>query len=299
MSRFRLSWSIRSSDEGLLLREFLKKEQISKSALTDIKFQGGRILLNGEERTVRTVLKEGDYLEVEFPEEIPSEGLLPEHIPLSICYEDPYVLVVNKQAGMSTIPSREHPNGSLANALLGYYQSQGIQATTHIVTRLDRDTSGLVLIAKHRHIHHILSQDQRNRAIHRVYEALVHGKMVESSGTVTKPIGRDPDSIIVRMVREDGQYACTHYHVKKVFEDVSYVELTLETGRTHQIRVHMASLGHPLVGDDLYGGHRDFLSRQALHCRQLTFIHPIDRRKLTFQAELPEDFLHFLHTQPS
>ena len=137
---FQLKWIAATQDNGKLLRDFLAEQQISRRALTDIKFGGGRILVNGQEENVRFLLSPGDEVNVLFPKEVPSKGILKEHFPLSIVFEDEYLLVVEKPAGMSTIPSREHPAGSLANGLLGYYEEQGIEATIHIVTRLDRDT---------------------------------------------------------------------------------------------------------------------------------------------------------------
>lgn len=289
MSQFKLSWVIEDTQSGLLIRDYLKEKEISKTALTDIKFNGGCILVNGVEMTVRYKLKQDDLLEVYYPPEKQSEGILDEHIPLSILYEDPYVLVIEKPAGMNTIPSREHPTGSVANALVGYYQSINLQSTAHIVTRLDRDTSGVVLIAKHRHIHHLLSKQQKSGGVRRTYEAFVHGAVSEVEGTITAPIGRKKDSIIEREVTDDGQYACTHYRVKHIFPLFTYIQLRLETGRTHQIRVHMKHIGHPLLGDDLYGGIRELIQRQALHCREITFFHPIDHHELTFASPLPEE----------
>jgi 23S rRNA pseudouridine1911/1915/1917 synthase len=289
MSQFKISWVIEDTHSGLLIREYLREKEISKTALTDIKFNGGCILVNGQEMTVRYELKQGDLLEIVYPPENISEGILAENIPLSILYEDPYVIVIEKPARMNTIPSREHPTGSLANALVGYYQSINLQSTAHIVTRLDRDTSGVVLIAKHRHIHHLLSKQQKSGGVHRTYEAFVHGAVSEVKGTITAPIGRKKDSIIEREVMDDGQYACTHYRVKHIYPLFSHIELRLETGRTHQIRVHMKHIGHPLLGDDLYGGLRDLIQRQALHCREITFFHPLDHREMTFKSPLPEE----------
>mgnify|MGYP003580008208 CR=1 FL=1 len=151
-SSFQLQWEVNKLQAGQIIKEFLKKEEISRIALTDIKFGGGKILVNGMEVNVRYMLNEGEVLTVIFPPENPSEGMAGEKIPLEILFEDQFLLVVNKPAGMSTIPSREHPTGSLANALVGYYEEIGIRATSHIVTRLDRDTSGIVLVAKHRHV---------------------------------------------------------------------------------------------------------------------------------------------------
>lgn len=287
--QFFLKWEVSTEDVGKTIKEFLKEHQISKAALTDIKFSGGKITVNGEEMNVRYLLKFGDRLSVIFPFEVPSEGLLRESIPLKIVYEDEYVLIVNKPPFMNTIPSREHHSGSLANALLGYYEEIGLSAATHIVTRLDRNTSGLVLIAKHRHVHHLLSEQQRSGIVKRTYVALVEGNLAEEFGTVIAPIGRKPDSIIEREVSESGQYACTHFRVLKRFDRLTFVELQLETGRTHQIRVHMSYLGHPLLGDDLYGGTLDLLNRQALHCRSVAFIHPFSGLEMRFEVPLAGD----------
>ncbi|WP_251552456.1 RluA family pseudouridine synthase [Neobacillus muris] len=288
-SRFQLEWVIEKEDSGLILRDFLKRKEISRTALTDIKFKGGDILVNGEAVTVRYSLKAQDLLTVIFPNEEPSAGFSGEDIPLNIIFEDDYLLIVNKPAYMNTIPSREHPAGSLANALMGYYEKIGLPATAHIVTRLDRDTSGIVLIAKHRHVHHLFSMMQRDHLVNRTYEALAEGGISADTGTITAPIGRKEQSIIEREVRPDGQYARTHYRVLNRYSQFTQIELNLETGRTHQIRVHMSYLGHPLLGDDLYGGDTAIINRQALHCKKIAFIHPITHQELVFTAALPLD----------
>lgn len=294
MSQFQMKWIITDVEEKMLIKDFLKEKGISKTALTDIKHKGGYIAVNGREETVRCILNHGDALLVRFPEESPSTGIIAEDIPLEILYEDDYILVVNKQAGMSTIPSREHPSGSLANALIGYYERIGLTATSHIVTRLDRDTSGLVLIAKHRHVHHLLSEQQKVRRIKRVYEAFAEGILQADKGVIEKPIARKKDSIIEREVSPDGQYSCTRFEVIQRYKSFTHLELHLETGRTHQIRVHLSYLTHPLVGDDLYGGKLDLLTRQALHCRELAFYHPFSEEKLVFKQNLPEDMKQLL-----
>ncbi|TYS61106.1 RluA family pseudouridine synthase [Sutcliffiella horikoshii] len=299
MERFFLVFKAEARDEGKMLREFLKERQISKAALIDIKFNGGALQVNGSAVTVRYLLHKGDTVEVFFPKEEPSEDLVAEEIPLDIVFEDEYVLVVNKPAGMASIPSREHRHGTLANAVLGYYHLKGICATIHIVTRLDRDTSGLMLIAKHRHAHHLFSLQQKEFGVKRRYEALVHGEMTGAAGSacgkVDAPIGRKDASIIEREVRSDGQRAVTHYEVLRVGADWSHVSLKLETGRTHQIRVHMTYIGHPLLGDTLYGGFLfGGMSRQALHSCELCFFHPVEERDMTFRCELPEDMKRVL-----
>lgn len=294
MSKFELKWHIPPEDENKIIKDFLQEKDISKTALTDIKFKGGFIAVNGKEETVRYTLKKGDTLLVGFPEEIPSDGIIAEELPLEILFEDEFIIVVNKQAGMSTIPSREHPQGSLANALIGYYQRIGLKATTHIVTRLDRDTSGIVLVAKHRHIHHLLSKQQKAGQLNREYEAFAEGLLEDDNGIISEPIARKKDSIIEREVRPDGQYACTHFEVIQRFQTFTHVSLKLETGRTHQIRVHMSYFGHPLLGDDLYGGKLNLVKRQALHCRRLSFFHPIINKELVFKQKLPEDMRRLL-----
>lgn len=291
---FSLSWKISEEEDNEALREFLIQKSISKAALTDIKFKGGRITVNGVEVTVRKVLKKGDQVKVTFPPEVLSEGLLAEDLPFDIKYEDDYLLVVVKPAYMNTIPSREHPLGSLANALAGYYKKRGLAATIHIVTRLDRDTSGLVLVAKHRHIHHLLSEQQKQGEVKRRYQAITEGIVASDEGRIEAPIGRKHTSIIEREVREDGQYACTLFRVLARLESYTHLELQLLTGRTHQIRVHMAYLGYPLAGDDLYGGSRDNISRQALHCSTLTFTHPLAKQVMSFFEALPEDMAMIL-----
>ncbi len=290
--RFTVTFS--AQYEGQLLREAIGAFGISKRALTDIKFAGGEILVNGREQNVRYALRKTDEVTVKFPLEQVSDGLIPQRGPLDILYEDEQIIIVNKPPYQSTIPSREHPEGSLANWIAGYFQQQDVASTVHIVTRLDRDTSGLVCIAKHRHIHHMLSTLQQKGKIHRQYEAIAHG-FVESQAII-RPIGRKEGSIIEREVRADGQFAHTDLTLVSQFtingEPYSHIVLDLHTGRTHQIRVHMASIGHPLAGDELYGGRRDAIKRQALHCRQIE----IEQQSglAIYSAGLPQDMARLL-----
>ncbi len=284
-----LHWNITEQEAGILVREFLRAKGVSRAALTDIKFHGGTIAVNGDEVTVRHELKAGETLQVTFPPEERSEGMVSEDIPLHIVYEDDYLMVINKDPYMSSIPSREHPHGTVANALLYHYDQQHITSTVHIVTRLDRDTSGLMLIAKNRFIHHTFSKQQQTKSIVRTYEALVHGIVTEEEGTISAPIARKAESIIERMVSLEGQHAVTHYRVLERLPNCTRVALQLETGRTHQIRVHMAHIGHPLLGDDLYGGVRTQMNRQALHSTSLTFHHPAMHQQMSFTCEVPAD----------
>ncbi|HSJ37847.1 MAG TPA: RluA family pseudouridine synthase [Planococcus sp. (in: firmicutes)] len=272
-----------------LLREALHGWGISKRTLASVKYGGGQILVNGNEVTVRHPLEVGDAVTVVFPFEELGKGLQPENGELDIVHEDEALLIVDKPPLQNTIPSREHPFGSLANLVAGHFEKHQIPATLHIVTRLDRDTSGLVCIAKNRHIHHMLSVQQQEKKMLRRYEALVHGQIQEGKFTITAPIGRKNFSIIEREVRGDGQFAETDVQLLKAYSDFSHVELKLNTGRTHQIRVHLAHIGNPLVGDDLYGGAREMISRQALHCRRLELFHPVTGRELSFESPNRKD----------
>lgn len=292
---FRLRWGAGLEDAGKLLRDFLEEQDISRRALTAVKFSGGLILVNGVEATVRYLIKNGDQIEVIFPPEEASAGLIPESIPISIKYEDDFILVVAKPPFMNTIPSREHPTGSLANALAGYYRDNGIPSTIHVVTRLDRDTSGLVLVAKHSHVHHLLSEQQKQGLVKRRYSAIAEGCIKEDHGKIEEPIGRKSTSIIEREVREDGQYACTLFEVIARLKGYTLIGLQLLTGRTHQIRVHLSHYGFPLAGDDLYGGHKKDIPRQALHCSSVMFFHPFLKETLAFEESLPEDMLKLIH----
>ena len=283
-------WIIDEDDHQRMLREYLlERRQISKRALTSIKYKGGKILVNGEEKTVRYILQQGDRIEIIFPPEKRSGWMTPVDIPLSIIYEDEHVLVINKPPKLATIPSRHHPTQTLANGIIHYYDQKGLPYTVHVVTRLDRDTSGLVLIAKQRYSHSILFQYQQEKKIKRSYGAIVEGTLKEKKGVINYPIARASDSILKRMVSEIGQQAITHYQVREETSVASLVDLYLETGRTHQIRVHCEYIGHPLFGDSLYNGNMDFIDRQALHCQSLTFQHPTTREEMHFEIALPDD----------
>lgn len=272
-----------------LLREALQNYGISKRTLASVKYSGGHLLVNGSEVTVRHPLEIGDAVTVIFPKETQGKGLTAETGPLAIVYEDEALLIVEKPPGQNTIPSREQPFGSLANYVAGHFERKDIPSTLHIATRLDKDTSGLVCIAKNRHIHHQLSVQQREKRMNRRYEAFLHGDVSDGTAVITAPIGRKGTSIIEREVREDGKFAETEMELIQSDGGISHVRLKLNTGRTHQIRVHMAHIGHPLLGDDLYGGGRELIQRQALHCTELQLDHPVSGERLAFTSALASD----------
>lgn len=295
-TRFKHSF-VFSEAQGVL-REAIREQGISKRALTDIKFKGGQLLVNGEEETVRKVLTRGDVVEIIFPAEVRSQGLIPVHKQLDIVYEDEHLLVINKPSDLPSIPSRDHPLDSLANRVAGYFEAENIETTVHMVTRLDRETSGLVLLAKHRHAHHLLSEQMREGQITKSYRAIVEGELPATEGIIEAPIGRVNTSIIERCIDPSGKYAKTGYRSIEQWAVQGrvhhLVDVTLYTGRTHQIRVHMASIGCPLAGDELYGGHMEYMGRQALHAARLELTHPFGKHPLTFESRLPDDFLLLL-----
>ncbi|WP_229683162.1 RluA family pseudouridine synthase [Virgibacillus oceani] len=294
-----MQWTIKQEHEGMLIRDYLQQVHgFSRRILKAVKLDGGEIAVNGVPQTVRFVLAADDVLTIQFPPEDKGTFMEPESIPLSIVYEDDAVIVIDKQAGAATIPSRHHATGTIANGLLAYYAKHSIPYTIHIVTRLDRDTSGLLLVAKHRYSHSILAASQKAGKVKRKYRAIVEGHPLQRNGTIDAPIDRKEGSIIERAVVSSGKRAVTHYEVVDESPSHTMVNVQLETGRTHQIRVHFAHLGHPLAGDDLYGGSVTRISRQALHCCELTFMHPITKEIVHFQSAVPDDMRFLSHWQP-
>lgn len=286
---------IQTEDDGMVLREYLREKLLfSTRLIKKVKSKEGGLIINDKPVTVRYVLKKDDILKVSFPPEERSNTMVAEELPLDVVYEDKDVLIIEKSAGIPSIPSQLHPSGTVANGILAYYDKRKLPYTVHIVTRLDKDTSGLLLIAKHQYSHSLLSDMQRENAITREYTAIVHGKLKDWRGTIDLPIGRKADSIIERTVIETGQRAVTHYEVIRIFEDYSLVNIRLQTGRTHQIRVHFSAIGHPLVGDHLYGAKQDPFLRQALHCSVLRFNQPLTKKPIEIISKLPLDMRRFL-----
>ena len=270
-----------------LLREFLLENNISRKTLTKIKFDSdGSIKVNGNEENVRYFLKVDDRVEITLPSEDYSEFVRFINKPVDIVYEDEYFLIVNKGINLPSIPSRNMEDESLLERVNYYFREKNINSIPHIVTRLDKNTSGLVLIAKHRHIHALFS----NLSIDKYYTALVNGK-IKDNAIVEAPIRRVSSSIIEREVGEGGEYAKTEYWLEKYIPElnISIVKLKLYTGKTHQIRVHMKYEEHPLLGDELYGGDVSFIKRQALNCSNLAFVHPIKREFIDIKVEIPAD----------
>lgn len=283
------TYSIPKAFEGCTLLSFLKEQHYSSSIIAHLKRTENGILLNGTWSRVRDLLHEGDSLTLYLIEEESSEKIVPTPLPLDILYEDEDLLIVNKPANTPIHPSQGNFDNTLANALAFYFLQKGIPFVYRCINRLDRDTTGLLIIAKHMYSASLLSDMVQRREIHREYLALASG-LVPDSGCIQAPIARVDGSTIEREVNfEHGEYACTHYKRLAYANGFSLVSLKLETGRTHQIRVHMKHLGHPLPGDFLYNPDYTVIKRQALHSHRLQFTHPITHKKMEFTAPLPDD----------
>lgn len=275
--------------DGILMRDFLlEKQQISKKGLCQLKNKGA-ILCNTNEVTVRQKLIAGDRVVLIYPLESVSEYLLPEIMDLHIVYEDKDITVLNKPAYICVHPTKTHPSGTLANGLLAHWNKKGEKVGFHAVNRLDKDTSGLILVAKNSYAKQQLFLQQQKQEIKRHYLALVHGKMHKEKGVIDAPIKKIEGKTVQREIHGTGQRAVTHYNIVITYNEATLVELWLETGRTHQIRVHLSHIGHPLLGDKLYGGDERVMKRQALHAKMLCFKHPRTKQALSFHADLPAD----------
>lgn len=290
-----ITYTIDSASAGLRIEQYLRRRGYSYQNLTQLKKMRESILINGVWSYMRTAVKNGDILTVHIQEPESSPNIPPVKLPLDIVYEDEDIVVVNKPAGMPVHPSLNNYENSLANGLMYYYQEQGKPFIFRCTNRLDRDTSGLTVVAKHMVSSSILSSMGMRHEITREYLAIVRGALNPSEGTIDAPIGRTGSSLIERKIDfENGERAVTHYRVVEEQNGHSLVSLILETGRTHQIRVHMKYIGHPLVGDYLYNPDMEYIDRQALHSHRLSFTHPVTGEKMEFTAPLPADMRKIL-----
>ena len=252
-----------------------------------------KIELNHKPCDTRKIGTFGDTITINFDYEEDNSNIIPTKMNLNIIFEDDWLLVVNKPAGIAIHPSVLHYSDSLCNGIRFYFDKIGLKKKIRPVNRLDLNTSGLVVFAKCEYIQECLINQMKNNQFKKEYLAVCNGIFDKKSGTINLPIARKENSIIERCISENGQTAITHYEVLKEFDNYSLVKCSLETGRTHQIRVHMSAIGHPLLGDSLYGSISDLINRQALHCFNLQFIHPVYNNDLKFLGDLPNDFKIF------
>ena len=282
-----LTYEITAEQAGTKIGDFLRRAGYSRHVIIHLKKTENGILLNGEWAYVGQFLKEGDHLEIRIIESEASEQIVPAELPLDIVYEDEDLLIINKPADMPIHPSINNYNNTLANALMWYYQQKGETFVYRCINRLDRDTTGLLIVAKNMLSGGILSDMSKKREIQREYLAIAEGE-VPQEGVIDAPIARKEESVIERCVDfEKGDRAVTHYWRLDYRNGYSLVRLKLETGRTHQIRVHMKYIGYPLTGDYLYNPDYRILDHQALHSWKLAFRHPVTGAQMQFKADPP------------
>lgn len=296
----RLGLRIAAEDGSKTVKQLLKnKLHISERLVKKLKQSGG-ILLNSVPVHVNEKVSEGDMLEalIEFDEH--NEDIIPEKMDLDIIYEDDCLIAINKPPDMVVHPSVRHFTGTVANGLMHHLLSNGKRTLIRPVSRLDRDTSGIIVFALNPHVQNDLVRQMRCNSYQKEYLGIVHGAFPGSSGTIDLPIERLPGSIMLRHVSADGAPSVTHYEVIERYAGCSLLKFRLVTGRTHQIRVHCQASGHPLVGDTLYSlpeyenKFAELIQRQALHSSMVSFFHPFSGSPLTLKASLPDDFLRTL-----
>ena len=255
------------------------KEQffLSDRLITKLK-KANKIYLNSLPTYTKKSVTVGDTVSVLIDFEEDNSNIVASNIPLNIIYEDDYLLVINKPANIAIHPSILHFDNSLSNGVKFYFDKLGLKKKIRIVNRLDRNTSGIVILAKNEYIQECLIKQMKTNEFKKEYLAIAKGILESKSGTLNFPIARKEGSIIERTVSSDGDSAITHYDVVKEFNNLSLVHIVLETGRTHQIRVHFSHIGHPILGDTLYGSPSKLINRQALHSYKLTFIHPVTKK---------------------
>ncbi|MFB4165701.1 RluA family pseudouridine synthase [Alteribacillus sp. JSM 102045] len=292
-----LQWNVPVLKKSISVKEYLRDQKgMSLTTLKSAKMNGS-ILCDGRPVTVRHMLQGGEVLHISLPA-APLPSSIPLcSLPLEILFEDEHVLIINKPPHLPTMPGRGEEKESLAGAVLQYYVNQNLPSSFHAVSRLDRQTSGIVAIAKHTYAHQRLADFFQKGIGKKYYIGIVNGRWEQPEGIINRPIARKPDSIIEHQVHPAGKQAKTGYKVEKTVCGHDVTRFTLYTGRTHQIRVHTAFAGHPLIGDSLYGNRSELIQRQALHAAKLQFCHPVFESWHTITADLPEDMRRLIEDE--
>lgn len=284
-----LKYNVKETDKFINLKDLLKNYfQISNRLLVKLK-HGQKIFVNDAKAYVDMPIKSGDNISIYLDFEEDNSNIVPTNMDLDIVFEDDVLLIVNKPANMPIHPSMDHFVDSLSNGVRFYFDTLGLKKKIRPVNRLDKDTSGLVIFAKNEYIQECLVRQMKTNEFKKEYIALCTGRFEKKSGVINAPIARKANSIIERCISENGETAITHYEVLKEFIDYSVVKCILGTGRTHQIRLHMSHIGHPILSDTLYGTSSTLISRQALHAYKISFIHPITKQKMNLTSKIPLD----------
>ncbi|HEX9025891.1 MAG TPA: RluA family pseudouridine synthase [Clostridium sp.] len=285
-------------EEGTKIREYLKTELGLSTRLIRSASIDKRIFVNDEVVKMNRILNAGEIIKIDLAKD-ESQDIAPEKMDIGIIYEDEDILVVNKKPFMVVHPTKSYQSGTLANGVINYFMESNQNCIVRLVSRLDMNTSGLIIIAKNQFSHGMLSKEMSENKVEKRYLAIVHGNLEKEFGTIDLPIYK-PEGIengIRRVIDERGQRSVTHYKVIESFENASLIECKLETGRTHQIRVHLNSIGHPIYGDTLYGygeEEEELIKRQALHAYALDFKSPRTGEMLSLKSELPQDILDLI-----
>lgn len=290
-----LKYIVTNLSEYKTLKEVLKAEfNMSDRLLLKLK-KLQKIYLNGEFTYITHSIKPNDIIECYLDDEEDNSNIVATQMQLNIIYEDEAFLIINKPAGIPVHPSMEHYIDSLSNGVKFYFNKINLKKKIRPVNRIDKDTSGIVIFAKNEYIQECLVKQMKSNNFVKKYIAVVEGHLDKKSGVINAPISRKQGSIIERQISENGDTAITHYTVLNSSSTFDVVECILETGRTHQIRVHFSHICHPLLGDTLYGNFSPFINRQALHAYKVEFIHPISKEKLEFTASIPNDIEKLLY----
>ena len=294
MSNF-ISYIVDEVDDGEKIRNYLKYKCNLSSRFCRSAALNKNILVNGEIVKLSYILKSGDKIEINLKKE-ENQDIEPEKMDLDVIYEDSDIIIINKPPNLVVHPTKSHQSGTLANGVLYHFRENGDSSIVRLVSRLDMNTSGLIIIAKNQFTHMALQRDMTEGKVDKIYRAICHNKMENSEGTIDLPIYASEESKPRRIIDERGQRSITHYKVIEELNNATYIELKLETGRTHQIRVHAASIGHPLLGDPVYGPKNSKIkcTGQTLHARKLGFIHPTTKEYVEFNSELPQYFVEIL-----
>lgn len=285
----KLEYKIKENNQYYNIKEVLKKEfHISDRLVSKLK-HAKQIYLNNKPAYVSEKLEVGNSIVVDLDFNEISDNIIPTKVNLDILYEDDALLIVNKPCNIPVHPSVDHYTDSLSNGIRYYFDSIHLNRKIRPVNRLDKNTTGIVIFAKNEYIQECLIKQMKNNIFKKEYLALVEGILENVSGIINAPIARKENSIIEREISDNGSTSITHYKVIKEFSSYSLVQFLLETGRTHQIRVHCKYVGHPLLGDTLYGNSSELINRQALHAYKINFIHPITNQNIEIVADLPDD----------